>query len=208
MKISVLLIEDEDDWIKIITGWLGTCDRINLMGCEKEESRALSILQMQIVDIVLLDLCLRDGMEGIELAEKINKVSDAKIIILTSIQLVQNELFSGGISGYLYKNQLDILCSTIEDVFDGNYPYEQFFREYKKYRVMLELSTLTHAEKDVLKHLLEGNMISQIGTLCHVSENTIKNQISSIYRKLDIHERGRQRREKLIERYSEALKYL
>jgi len=208
MNIGVLLIEDEDDWITIITGRLGTCDRISLVGREKEESRALAILQKQRVDIVLLDLCLRDGMEGIELAGKINKVSNAKIIILTSIQPVQNELFTSGISGYLYKNQLDILCSTIEDVFDGNYPYEHFFKDYKKYRMMSELSALTHAEKDVLKHLMEGEMISQISNLCHVSENTIKNQVSSIYRKLDIHERGRQRREKLIERYSEVLKYL
>lgn len=208
MKINVFLVEDEDDWIKVITGWLGTCSRINLVGCEKNESCVLSSLQKQRVDIVLLDLCLQGGMEGIELAGKIHKGSDAKIIILTSIHPVQNELFAGGISGYLYKNQMDILCRTIEDVFEGNYPYEHFFRDYKKYRVMSELSALTPAEKDVLKHLLEGERVSQISVMCHVSESTIKNQISSIYRKLNIHERGRQRREKLMERFLEVLENL
>ena len=178
------------------------------MGYEKDESRLLSIFQAQKVDIVLLDLCLRDGMEGVELPRKIRKVSDAKIIILTSIQPVQSELFINGISGYLYKNQMNILCSTIEDVFDGNYPYEHFFADYKKYRVMSELSVLTHAEKDVMRHLLEGAAISQMSIICHVSKSTIKNQISSIYRKLGIHERGRRRREILTERYLEVLKYL
>ena len=208
MKIDILLVEDESDWISIITGYIDMCERLRLVGCTKEEDQMLSLLQKHNVDIVLLDLCLKDGIEGVTYAEKIQQVSDAKIIVLTSVRPVQSELFIKGISGYLYKNQMNELCATIEDVYEGNYPYEEFFRDYRKYRVMSELSVLTHSERAVLVQLLQAATISQISARNQVSESTVKNQINSIYRKLGIYQRGKRQREELKERYLDVLGYL
>jgi len=58
MKIDILLVEDESDWISIITGYIGMCERLRLVGCTKEEDQMLSLIQKHNVDIVLLDLCL------------------------------------------------------------------------------------------------------------------------------------------------------
>ena len=208
MKIDILLVEDESDWISIITGYIGMCERLRLVGCTKEEDQMLSLLEKHNVDIVLLDLCLKDGIEGAAYAEKIQQVSGAKIIVLTSVRPVQNELFIKGISGYLYKNQMNLLCATIEDVYEGNYPYEEFFQDYRKYRVMSELSVLTHSERAVLVQLLKETTISQISARNQVSESTVKNQINSIYRKLGICQRGKRRREELKCRYLDVLRYL
>jgi len=57
-------------------------------------------------DLIILDLHLPDG-EGVELIEKLHNVSDAKVVILSSLndKCLREELFRYGILDYIIKNK-------------------------------------------------------------------------------------------------------
>jgi len=54
---------------------------------------------------------------------------------------------------------------------------------------MSNLRTLTHREREVLKLLVEAKRITQIADDLGIAEQTVRNHISNIYFKLDIHNR-------------------
>ncbi|WP_426242790.1 LuxR C-terminal-related transcriptional regulator [Nocardioides sp. LHG3406-4] len=60
---------------------------------------------------------------------------------------------------------------------------------YEVYPDDLSLVKLTPREVDVLDHLARGLTLAQIATRRHVSLNTVKTQLNSIYRKLGVHSR-------------------
>lgn len=205
--IQVLLVEDEEDWVSIIQGNLRKAEDINLVAAVKCENEMMNVLREQPIDVVLLDLCLEEDMEGVRLAGEVRKVSRAKVVVLTSVSQIDRELYFKDISGYLYKSQMAILCNTIRDVAAGNYPYEEMIQEHKRSLAMTELKSLSERERAILRLLLENKTMVQMGVDQGVSDNTIKQQVSSIYRKLGIKER-KKRRERLRERYEDVVEYL
>jgi len=207
MKIRVLLLEDEDDWITLIKGHVAKEDKISLVGVAKNGAELVQALQKQTVDVVLLDMWLKGKMEGLGLAREVRKLSNAKIIVLTSESEIQEGLYFENISGFLNKTQIDMLCNTICCVAIGEYPYEKLFRDNKKNLIIAELASLSERERSVMRPWIKGKTMVQIGIAEGVSENTIKHQISSIYKKLGIKERHK-RREQLKERYQDMLEYL
>lgn len=203
MKIKVLLFESGEEWVKIFRSYIGKSKRAELVNCVSSRTEAIHYLSKNTVDIIVLDL----DLEKEATIKGIKNVSDAKIIVIGSGDLIQKDVFAMGISGYLDKNQLDI-CRIIEAVYDGTYTYEILFNEYNKYKIMSELSILTNAERAILKYLLGTETISEISAVNHVAESTVKKQINSIYRKLNIRRNGGLQREKLKEQYLSALKFL
>lgn len=208
-KISVLVVENEDVLIERINEDVKKNNRIKLVGFVRNKEAAISILKCNKIDIVVLGLKLETDMAGgVELAKLIRRVSRARIIVLTAFSDIQKDLIGVGISGYLWKSQTDQVISTIENVYDGCYPYEEILSDYNKYRLMAELAVLTNAERMILKYLLQETSISRISIQCHTSENTVKKQINSIYRKLDIQSLESSSRSQLMERYMKALAFL
>lgn len=61
---------------------------------------------------------------------------------------------------------------------------------YLSARIVVRLSLLSSREREVLKLIVTGNSIEQAAAALFVSKNTIKTQIASIYRKLDVTSRA------------------
>jgi len=211
MRIRVLLVDNEDVWIQTITEHIKKYSRIKLVGCVKSEKTAVDFLEQNAVDIVLLDLDLEsegESNQGVKIAKAIKQVAAAKIFIITSKPDIQRKVIRVGIAGYLMKDQIDLVGRAVEDIYDHCYPYETILNDYNRYRLMAELAVLTNAEKTILRFLLEETSISSISIQCHTSENTVKKQINSIYRKLNIQSGEKNSRRQLMERYAEALVFL
>lgn len=209
MDVKVLLVEDKKEDINSLTNYISAYKRIDLIGYADSKRSVREFFEDNEVDIVIL--AFEPGVQtfdGTELAREIKKVSSAKIIVITALDEVQKEIIQVGISGYVHKNQMDSIGQVIQDVYDNQYPYEEIFNDYNKYRMMAELSILTSAEKTILKFLLEEESILKISIRCHTSENTVKKQINSIYRKLNIRGASGMPRDMLMEKYSEARSFL
>lgn len=158
----------------------------------------LEVLEKVIPQVLLLDINM-PVMNGLEVLKKVKKENmDIKVIILT----VHNEIeyllkaVEFGIDGYILKeSDSSELRKAIFNVISGE-PYIQpnlipllnakmVERDIEKEKIDL----LTKRELEVLKLLSVGLYNKEIGEKLNISERTVKNHISNIFRKIEVTDR-------------------
>lgn len=158
----------------------------------------LKLLEKNVPQVVLLDINM-PNMNGLEVLEKIKeKKINTKVIILT----VHNEIeyllkaVEIGIDGYMLKDSdSNELKKAILSVISGeNYIQPNLIpllnskmieRDMDKEKIEL----LTRREVEVLRLLAYGSYNKDIGETLNISERTVKNHISSIFKKIDVGDR-------------------
>lgn len=155
-------------------------------------------------DIVLMDINM-PHMNGIEAAKVLKqKKVNTKIIMLTLHNEVEY-LFKTvelGIHGYVLKDSgSDILIAAIRSVYNGetyiqpNMATQLVHKIQYKQKIDLiettagEMEGLTKRELEVLTLIAEGLLNKEIGYELCISEKTVKNHISNIFRKLNVNDR-------------------
>lgn len=175
-NIRLLITEDDEDFLFLICGTLGRHKDMSICGtCTDGRTAYQTALSCQ-PDIVLMDLNLSENLDGMEWARKIRLSTDAKIIILTSLDdpdtITKAAAYSFA-SGYILKTQFSLLTETIRAVAGGPTPQEYFIQS-------LILSVLSPAEQTVFKMMLGQDIGLQS------SPKTLSNQKNSILRKLGL----------------------
>jgi len=159
-------------------------------------------------DVMLVDLNMPQ-MGGIELIKIVHeKYPDIKIVVLTTFYDEKNiaQALSGGATGYLLKDSgKDAILNAIDRAINGQSVLDGKVME-KITKMMAEASSeddkklsediyegkdLTDREKEICRLIAEGCTNSQIASLLFISEGTVKNYMSSIYDKFDIHDRAK-----------------
>lgn len=151
-------------------------------------------------DVVLMDINL-PVLSGLEATEMIKKAdTHAKIIVLTIHQDREYLLraLDLGAMGYICKDaDSKVLVEAIRSVYH-NHTYIQtsmareLVSEYKRIKSGSADSPenlLTKRELEVLRLLTKGMLNKEIANTLYISEKTVKNHISSIFRKLDVQDR-------------------
>ena len=166
---------------------------------------ALKILESQETDMMLVDLNM-PRMGGIELIRKVHEsYPDIKIIVLTTFYDEKNiaEAISGGAISYLLKDSgKDAILSAVDQALKGQSVLDN--KVMQKLTGMMsgekvtkasvdpyEGKDLTDREKEICKLIADGCTNSQIASILFISEGTVKNYMSSIYDKFDIHDRAK-----------------
>ena len=160
-------------------------------------------------DALLLDIDF-PSLSGLKLGRKIvRRCPNIRLIMLTP-NLDNGELFETiktGAVAYLNKNTTtEELASTIRQACHGAYPIndsllarpkvaEHVLRQFQEIITMgktMETITapLTHRETQILNYIADGNSNKQIAHILEISEQTIKNHVSSILRKLNANDRA------------------
>lgn len=150
-------------------------------------------------DVVLMDINMPvlNGLEALSVIKELD--NDAKVVMLT-IHHDKEYLFKAlelGASGFILKDaDADVLIDAIRNVYCGR-TYIQptmtgdLVTEYK--RIKSGNSDpgrlLTSREVEVLKLLARGMLNKEIANELYISEKTVKNHISNIFRKLDVQDR-------------------
>ncbi|MDP3879736.1 MAG: response regulator transcription factor [Dehalococcoidales bacterium] len=160
-------------------------------------------------DVMLLDIDY-PSLRGLDIAREIvRRYPATRIIILTSDpddeQLL--EIVKSGAVAYLDRNiTAEELTGAIRQVFHGEYLISesllakprvseyilrQFQSLYGTHKRTADTITaiLTEREKQVLNHVAAGNSNKQIASILEISEQTIKNHVSNILRKLNANDR-------------------
>lgn len=158
----------------------------------------LDILQTVTPDVLLLDINM-PGKNGLDVLTEIKKKnSEVKVLILT----VHNELeyllkaVDIGVDGYILKDaELVELKKAIHAVLSGeNYIQASLIpalnnrlanRDIDKDKIEL----LTSRELEVLIQVANGMFNKEIATNLNISERTVKNHISNIFKKIDVSDR-------------------
>lgn len=159
----------------------------------------LNLLNKKIhPDILLLDINMpkKNGIEVLEYIKQ-NKIP-VKVLILTVHNEVEYLLKAVdiGIDGYLLKDSsYDELKEAIDVIISGNTYIQpsllpalnESMEDYALDKEKIEC--LTKRELDVLRLISEGCSNKKISDELTISERTVKNHISHIFRKIDVEDR-------------------
>jgi two-component system response regulator DegU len=170
---------------------------------------ALDIIEAESPDVVLLDINF-PALNGLELGRKIARRYPNSKVVMLSPNSNDDELFEvikTGAVAYLNKNTTtEDLVSIIKRAFHGEYPIndslitrpvvaEHVLRQFRDIvsagKVMETVTApLTYRETQILNYIAQGNSNKQIAHILEISEQTIKNHVSSILRKLNANDRA------------------
>jgi DNA-binding NarL/FixJ family response regulator len=153
-------------------------------------------------DIVLMDINM-PGKGGLQALEEIKtEYPDAKIIMLTIHQereyLIQS--LTLGAAGYILKDaDSSVLIEAIRTVNEGESYIQptmakELVFEFKRFTakeasVNTKSSFLSDRELEVLKLIAKGKVNKDIAKVLYISEKTVKNHISNIFKKLNVKDR-------------------
>lgn len=154
-----------------------------------------------VPQIVLMDVEMPE-QSGIELTQELReKHPDVRVIMLTAFsdsERVFSALKAGAV-GYLLKNvSPDEILATVERAAAGEpmlsgeiagRVLREFEREREEERYREQLDGLTPREEEILKLLATGESNREIGNRLFISEQTVKNHVASIFRKLHVNDR-------------------
>jgi two-component system NarL family response regulator len=151
--------------------------------------------------IVLMDVEM-PGEGGIDLAKALHeKHPDVRVVMLTAYSDSERVFaaLKAGAVGYLLKNvSPDEIRRTVERVAAGEpmlsgeiagRVLREFERERTEDRYREQLAALTAREEEILKLLATGESNREIGKRLFISEQTVKNHVASIFRKLQVNDR-------------------
>lgn len=206
-KIQVFIISQQFLFRQGIEQALSSVDDIEVTGKAEVNDEALAQIDTLPPDVALLDIDA-SGDSGLRLARKIKqRLPNVGVVILTS-SLDDAQLFlalKAQAVAYLSKEvSPEDLTNTIRRVAHGEHPInenltshpklaEQVLQQFQELTWRSEaesfISPLTPREKEILNYIAQGFLNKQIAARLAISEQTIKNHVTSILRKLNANAR-------------------
>lgn len=209
--IKILLVDDEPLLTESLEIILTMSGDYQVIGKANNGVEALVIIDGECPDIMLVDLNMPQ-MGGIELISKVHSAHpEIKMIVLTTFYDERNisRAIAGGASGYLLKDSgKDMILEAVEGAIKGRSIFDSKVMD-KLTQMMasgsvssasdsgsaasdvLENKDLTDRECEICELLKDGCTNSQIADMLFISEGTVKNYMSSIYDKFDVHDRAK-----------------
>lgn len=198
-KIEIIIADDHmmiREGLKQLLELDGT---MKVIAEANDGEECLNLLNKKIhPDILLLDINMpkKNGIEVLEYIKQ-NKIP-VKVLILTVHNEVEYLLKAVdiGIDGYLLKDSsYDELKEAIDVVISGNIYIQpsllpalnESMEDYALDKEKIEC--LTKRELDVLRLISEGCSNKKISDELTISERTVKNHISHIFRKINVEDR-------------------
>jgi two-component system response regulator DegU len=206
-KTQVFIISQQSLFRQGIQHSLSNVPDINVVGTSDINDGVLSIVDNMPPDVTLLDI---DGSaeSGLTLARKIKQHSPSIAIVVLASNPSDEQLFEvlkGQAASYLNKETTaENLVETIRRVAHGEHPIneslttrprvaEQVLLQFQELSRRSEaeafISPLTPREMEILKYIGQGFLNKQIAVELGISEQTIKNHVTSILRKLNANAR-------------------
>ena len=198
MPVKVIIADDHKmvrEGIKQLIEFSGNIEVIDEAGNGLE---CLEKLEKDLPDVLLLDINMPE-MNGLEVLQYIRKNKfDVKVIVLTVHNEVEYLLKAVDmkVDGYILKDsETEILIKGILTVNEGEKYIQPELIPLLNSRMINrdvekeKLKSLTKREIEVLKDIAAGSLNKEIAINLGISERTVKNHISNIFKKIDVADR-------------------
>lgn len=198
--IKVLLVDDEQLIRNGLAILLASYPSLSIVGQASNGQEAAEFCDSHAVDVVLMDIRMpvSNGIEGTRLIK--TNHPNISVLVLTTFQDTEyiSQAMRLGASGYLLKDSSsDEIAESINLVFNGN-----MVLDGKIGKDMLNLTPtadqppfdalsfdLSPKEVDMIRLVASGLSNQEIADQLYLSLGTIKNNITTILRKLDLRDR-------------------
>jgi len=206
-KIQIFIISQQSLFLQALEQAFDGVSDIVVLGTISINNDVLKTIDNLPPDVALLDL---DGQteNGLDLARKIKQRSPNIGVVLLTSNPDDNQLFlaiKAQAVAYLNKEvTAQQLIDTIRRVAKGEHPInesltnrpkvaehvlQQFQELTSKNEALPFISPLTPREIEILEYIAQGYLNKQIAAELGISEQTIKNHVTSILRKLNANAR-------------------
>jgi len=202
--IRVMIADDHSMVREGLTQLLELEDDIRVIAQAGDGEEALTKIVEFKPDIVLLDINM-PKLNGLEVLKRLKDDHiKSQVIILTIHNEVEYLLKAVeiGVNGYVLKDsEADVLVKAIRAVSSGeSYIQPNMATElYKKMNnkqdneatqlINKQISRLTKREMEVLKLVTLGLLNKEIAHKLEISEKTVKNHVSNIFKKIEVSDR-------------------
>jgi len=216
MPINIMLVDDHAMIREGLKQLLELDGEIKVVSEAGDGESCLRQLEVYKPDVLLLDINM-PKMNGLEVLYKIReKKINVKTIVLTVHTEIEYLLKAVdiGLNGYMLKDSdLEELKKAIVAVYEGETYIQPSMIPYMNSKTTINttdqefIDSLTRREYDVLKLLSVGMYNRDIGTRLEISERTVKNHISNIFKKINVNDRTQAAvfaiRNKIVDIYEE-----
>lgn len=198
MEIKVIIADDHEMVREGFKQLLELNSSISVVGMASDGSECISLLKEIDADLLLLDINMpnKNGLETLKEIKNINL--NIKVILLT----VHNEIdyllraIEIGANGYILKDSSSAqLIDAIKIVMEGESYIQPDMIPMLNSRMIVrnndkeKIKSLTKRELEVLVLVSEGMFNKEIADKLSISERTVKNHISNIFKKIDVADR-------------------
>ncbi len=202
-KIKVLIVDDHSLVRQGLRQILSLEEDLEVVGEAKDGEECLQMVQKLRPDVTLLDINM-PNVNGIKALRKLKDMDqNTKVIILTFHEEIEYlfETFNLGANGYIVKDaDSDVLIQGIREVFNGvSYVYPtmvegdasqlSMIRNVESTEKEPQKSRLTKREYEILTLIADGLNNREIANTLFISEKTVKNHVSNIFKKIKVNDR-------------------
>lgn len=209
-QIRVLIVDDHPLFRTGLQRALEHEAGIDVVGFCDNGPRAVEMVEELQPDVVLLDVNL-PGMNGLQVARTLNSSStEAAVVILTAHHDREQTIhaFRSGAAAYCPKDvHPDALVQLIRNVAEGYYVVNDSPMSADDFEIWLNerveeasrgqyftdseghFIPLSHREMEILEYVTQGMINKEIAHRLGISQQTVKNHMTSILKKLNVNDR-------------------
>ena len=198
--IRVAVVDDQRLFARGLSGLVDMLPGVEVVGVAYDGEEAVALCRKEEPDVVLMDISM-PKMDGISATREIRDLLPQTAVIILTAHEDDEHVFEGikaGAQGYLLKDsEPEDLSRAIHTVHAGNtiiapdlaQKMLNTFESGGSGRSQLAPPPLTERELEVIRALAQGMSDRQIAHSLGISEKTVRNHTSNIYRKLHIFDR-------------------
>lgn len=201
MNNSVAIVEDNHDIRQALEQIIESSDDFTLAGSCTTGEEALEKLPLLNPRVVLMDIGLGDGMNGIEVVRELKALNPEILFMMCTIYEEDEKIFEAlraGASGYiLKKTQPAKLLDGITELIQGGAPMSsqiasKVVAAFQNNSVAassgsgVSLDVLSKRENEILEMLSKGLLYKEISDKLLITTETVRKHVYHIYEKLHV----------------------
>ena len=187
--IRVVLVDDHRVVARSLQSYLESFDDIRVVGVAASGEELLEHLAGWKPDIVIQDLLLPGGMDGIETTRRVQeRAPEVRVIALTAStdEARMAGVLRAGAAGYVRKDaEPEMLLAAVRAVARG-----RTFIDPSVDRLAPPAEELTPREMEVVRLLAAGRSNKEIATALAIGEETAKTHVARVLAKLQAENRA------------------
>jgi DNA-binding NarL/FixJ family response regulator len=188
--IRVLIVEDHPTFRMGLVALIDSQPDMTVTAQFSSGEEALAAFQPGNASVILMDLRL-PGIGGVETILGLRaRDPEVRVIVLTTYDADEDvfRAMQSGAKSYLLKDMsTEEIAGTIRSVHRGGTEVPPRIAERLAARAQRQ--DLTTREREVLERLARGRSNKEIGAQLHISDETVKSHLKSLFAKLNVRDR-------------------
>jgi two-component system response regulator DesR len=194
--IRVAVVDDHPHVAIALRKLLEAVPDIALVAEARKGGEAAALVRRERPDVLLLDLLIEPEFDALAAVRSLHiDFPDLKICLLSAYlePALLRDLLAAGVHGYIlkdddYVSRIDVIVRDLAAgrLYLSPQAYEALAQATREQRTEVQFS---EREVEILRLAKRGLQNPQIAETLHISAGTVRNHLSEIYRKLEVHTR-------------------